>query len=46
MKKKYKTLVEIDERISEQLKSEKGRDNYWRSLLDECKNYDLIDLFG
>ena len=44
MKKKYKTLVEIDERISEQLKSEKGRDNYWRSLLDECKNYDLIDL--
>ena len=34
----------MDDLISEQLKTPKGRANYWNSLLDEAKNYDLIDL--
>ena len=34
----------MDDLISEQLKTPKGRANYWNSLLDEAENYDLIDL--
>jgi len=44
MKKHYKTLVHSDNKISEQLKTKEGRDLYWHSLLQESKNYDLIEL--
>ena len=44
MKKHYKNLVELDDLISEQLKSPAGRVNYWNSLLEDSKKYDLIDL--
>ena len=45
MKKHYKELVQQDEQISEQLKTKKGRELYWHSLVDQSQNYDLIDLF-
>ena len=44
MKKHYETLVQLDEKISEQLKTNEGREFYWHSLLAESQNYDLIDL--
>ena len=44
MKKQYKTLVELDEQISEQLKTKEGRQSYWHGLIKESQNYDLIDL--
>ena len=44
MKKHYETLVQLDEQISEQLKTREGREFYWNSLLAESQNYDLIDL--
>ena len=44
MKKQYKTLVELDEQISEQLKTKEGRKSYWHRLIKESQNYDLIDL--
>ena len=44
MKKQYKTLVHLDDKISEQLKTDEGRGIYWRSLLQDSKNYDSIDL--
>ncbi len=44
MKKQYETLVQLDEKISEQLKTKEGREFYWHSLLAESQNYDLIDL--
>ena len=44
MKKHYKNLVQLDDLISEQLKSPEGRVNYWNSLLEDSKKYDLIDL--
>ena len=44
MKKRYKTLVELDDQISEQLKTKEGRQSYWRRLIKESQNYDLIDL--
>ncbi len=44
MKKQYKSLVKLDEKISEQLKTMEGREFYWHSLLAEAQNYDLIDL--
>ena len=44
MKKQYKTLVELDEQISEQLKTKEGRQSYWHRLIKESQNYDLIDL--
>ena len=44
MKKRYKALVHLDDQISEQLQSTEGRELYWRSLVDDSQNYDLIDL--
>ena len=44
MKKHYETLVQLDEKISEQLKTKEGRESYWHSLLADSQNYDLIDL--
>ena len=44
MKKQYETLVQLDEKISEQLKTKEGSQFYWHSLLAESQNYDLIDL--
>ena len=44
MKKRYKTLVHLDDQISEQLQSTEGKELYWRSLVDDSQNYDLIDL--
>ena len=44
MKKRYKTLVELDDQISEQLKTKEGRQLYWHRLTAESQNYDLIDL--
>ena len=44
MKKRYKTLVELDDQISEQLKTKEGRQLYWHRLIEESQNYDLIDL--
>ena len=44
MKKRYKTLVELDDQISEQLKTKEGRQSYWHRLMKESQNYDLIDL--
>jgi len=44
MKKHYETLVQLDKKISEQLKTKEGRESYWRSLLADSQNYDLIDL--
>ena len=34
----------MDDLISEQLKTPKGRANYWNSLLEDAQKYDLIDL--
>ena len=44
MKKHYKALVQQDDQISEQLKTKEGRELYWHSLVDQSRNYDLIDL--
>ena len=44
MKKHYKTLVHLDDKISEKLKTQEGKDIYWQSLLQESKTYDSIDL--
>ena len=44
MKKHYKTNIELDEQISEQLKTKDGRQLYWQRLTDESQNYDLTDL--
>ena len=44
MKKHYKALVQQDEQISEQLKTKEGRELYWHSLVEQSRNYDLIDL--
>ena len=44
MKKHYKTLVQQDERLSEQLKTKEGRELYWHNLVEQSRNYDLIDL--
>ena len=44
MKKHYKINIELDEQISEQLKTKEGRQSYWHRLIEESQNYDLIDL--
>ena len=44
MKKHYKALVQQDDQISEQLKTKEGRELYWHSLVEQSRNYDLIDL--
>ena len=44
MKKQYKTNIELDDQISEQLKTKEGRQLYWHRLIEESQNYDLIDL--
>ena len=44
MKKHYKAFVEQDEQVSEQLKTKEGRELYWRSLVEQSRNYDSIDL--
>ena len=44
MKKQYKTNVQQDDQISEQLKTKEGRELYWHSLVEQSRNYDLIDL--
>ena len=44
MKKHYKNLVQLDDLISEQLKTPEGRENYWNGLLEDAQKYDLIDL--
>ena len=44
MKKQYKTNVQLDDQISEQMKTKEGRELYWHSLIEQSRNYDLIDL--
>ena len=44
MKKQYKQLIQLSQRISEQLQTLEGRDRYWKNLINEAKKYDLIDL--
>ena len=44
MKKRYKTNIEQDDQISEQLKTKEGRELYWHYLVEQSRNFDLIDL--
>ena len=44
MKKQYKHLIQLSQRISEQLQTLEGRELYWKSLTDEADKYDLTDL--
>ena len=44
MKKRYEKLILADEKVSEELKTSEGRENYFQTLLKQSKNYDLYDL--
>lgn len=44
MKKQYKHLMQLSQRISKQLQSLEGREHYWKNLIDDANKYDLIDL--
>ena len=44
MKKRYKKLILADEKVSEELKTAEGRENYFQTLLRQAKNHDLYDL--
>jgi len=44
VKKRYEKLILADEKVSEELKTADGKENYFQTLLKEAKNHDLYDL--
>ena len=45
MKKRYRDLIQLDNKIAEQLTTSSGRILYWQSLLNEATKFDLFDVF-